>query len=244
MKTVTFAACLVLLFVDYAPAQEPNWSNRYQDIKRQLIADNPPPTVGTRVSILRAIGGGTTGTLQSITSTQVVISGVAYTPRQLAPTSRDELFPVVAAIRTASQLVLEEQAAYRAEQARAVAEAAVAASSAAEVAQTDASTKSAPDVAPAPLEEAPKTASTDVTPSPAATQAVASTEKPLPKFPDSLVLIALGSFIGMALLVGGAGMARNRVLHRRAEARRRAAPPPLPMEKMKFRKKTPKTVDS
>lgn len=117
---------LLLLTSGLASADEPDWTNRYQFLKAQLLGSNQPPRVGQSIAIMRTVGGGLTGTVERICATQLVIGGRAYTPRELTDKSRKRVFPAAFAIREASQRVLDEQDAFKrvkAERERALADA-------------------------------------------------------------------------------------------------------------------------
>ncbi len=120
MKFIVIAYVIVQVAVVatvYAQDGEPNWTNRYLEVKQQVLKTFNGPPIGKDLTIVRRVGGEYTGRLDSIASNSVIISGTRYEMRQMTDNTCEMLFSDVYASRRARELVLRERDSYRSIQA-------------------------------------------------------------------------------------------------------------------------------
>jgi len=117
MKRILILAGILLAVVgpirSSASEPEPNWTNRYLEVKQQLLDSLKPPAVGQTVTITRRIGGEYTGRITSISSNSVAMGGNRYEARQLTDETCEKLFPESNAAKLARQQITRERDAFR-----------------------------------------------------------------------------------------------------------------------------------
>lgn len=117
MKSKTFATMIfmsaVVLQAAHALKAEPDWSNRFLAVKAEIASSFSPAKVGSRITIMRRIGGPHTGRLDEISEDSVTIDGKRYEARQLTDETCGQLFANFHAAQKARVQVLAERAAYR-----------------------------------------------------------------------------------------------------------------------------------
>jgi hypothetical protein len=104
---------LSLLTTAHALEPEPDWANRFSEVKRQELAKFTAPVIGKNITIVRRIGGELTGRLEIISSNSVAISGKRFEMREMTDETCDLLFADVYATRRARAAVIAERDAYR-----------------------------------------------------------------------------------------------------------------------------------
>lgn len=116
LVTATLTAHLAVVL---AADATPNWSNRHEEIKKELLQNCRVPVVGETVTIERTIDGKYTGRLDALSANAIVVDGKQYLARQLTSASRKVFFPEVYASATAQQQVAREYNALRQREAQA-----------------------------------------------------------------------------------------------------------------------------
>ncbi|OQB35936.1 MAG: hypothetical protein BWY06_02988 [Candidatus Latescibacteria bacterium ADurb.Bin168] len=96
----------------YAIEPEPNWTNRYRDVRQEVLGSFTPLTVGQKITIVRRIGGELTDRIEALSSNTVRIAGKTYEACQLTDDTCDKLFPELHASRVARERVLSERQTY------------------------------------------------------------------------------------------------------------------------------------
>jgi type II secretory pathway pseudopilin PulG len=91
---------------------EPNWTNRYRDVRQEAFGSFKSLAVGQTITIVRRIGGELTGRIDALSSNTVRIVGRTYEARQLTDETCDKLFPEMHASRVARERVLSERQTY------------------------------------------------------------------------------------------------------------------------------------
>lgn len=111
MKLCVFVN-LFLAFVSLGFASEPNWNDRYNQIKNDVLTKTPAPKIGDLVTITRRIGGDTSGPLSAITENTVVVGGREYQVSELTPETARKIFAKQYASSLAKQQVKKERDEY------------------------------------------------------------------------------------------------------------------------------------
>lgn len=124
MATVTQRerqVCAVLVVLGWLTAlamePEPDWKQRYEQIRREVKASATVRKPGEAVTLERRVGGDVTGAITAISSNTVTVNGTVWTASQFTSKTCRELFPELYAAQRAAEQVQVERAAYRARQA-------------------------------------------------------------------------------------------------------------------------------
>lgn len=94
---------------------EPDWKQRYEQIRREVKASTTLPKPGDVVTLERRVGDDVTGSITAISSNTVTVNGTVWTASQLTSKTCRDLFPELYAVQRATEQVQVERAAYQAQ---------------------------------------------------------------------------------------------------------------------------------
>jgi len=106
------AFMLFLAIASVSFAQEPNWIERERQLYKEDVAAFTQPQVGTRLAVMRRIGGEWSGELSSISPEHITIERITFSPSDLTPESSRAIFPASVCLEKARSQVAIEKAAY------------------------------------------------------------------------------------------------------------------------------------
>lgn len=104
-----FVGVLFLCHATQAVEPEPDWSNRFQDLKQAAITGFQPPQLGQTITVCRRIGGDLTGKLDAINRDSVTVDGKVLSRSSLTPETAGRLFADAYAAKVATERLKTER---------------------------------------------------------------------------------------------------------------------------------------
>jgi hypothetical protein len=113
MKFGIISAVIVLLNMSvFAIEPEPNWTNRYEEIKTIENGRFSAPQIGESITVIRRVGGEYSGQVAAITKETITVGSETFRVSQLTSESCDKIFSEIHAMRIARKRTLDERTEY------------------------------------------------------------------------------------------------------------------------------------
>ncbi len=113
MKIGIISAAIIFLSMSvFAIESEPNWTNRYEEIKAIEISMFSAPKIGESITVIRRVGGEYSGQVVAITKETITVGSETFRASQLTSESCDKVFSEIYATRVARKRTLDERTEY------------------------------------------------------------------------------------------------------------------------------------
>jgi len=111
LRIISTAIVLISLSI-FAIEPEPNWTNRYEEIKAIENSRFSSPKIGDSITVIRRVGGEYSGQVEAITKETITIGRETFRVSQLTSETCDKIFSEIHAMRVARQRTLVERTEY------------------------------------------------------------------------------------------------------------------------------------